>query len=218
MSLNELLIDAKKPWCNIICNDIKSGNMTLTNIDANSIVGTDNDKKLVVYSGFDEKKYIKLATDQTVTGKKTFAGGAPIKGVIDGSNASENYIGEYKSVTITNQVVNNGGTRSLGELVLGPGDWDVTIDATCDMDKISYVSGGISTEDGAFPNEIYGVNSCEIAASATDPNRWTAQPFRVPRFRVNTNTGILLYFFITCSGDTGATGTFNGKFFARRMR
>lgn len=221
MSLNELLIGTttSKPWCNIIANDVKTSSMTVNSVDANSIIGTDNDKKLSVYSGFDEKKYIKLSTDQTITGKKTFAGGAPIKGVTDGSNASAFYIGEYKEVPVVNYNVPSGGAFGTAAIMtLGQGDYDVSIDATLDISKAYYVSGGISVELDGFPNEIYGVNDCEISTTSNPVGNWSAQPFRVPRFRVNINSGTTLYFVIVWSGDPDGSVVVNGRMFARRMR
>ena len=68
--------------------------------------------------------------DQTIPGKKTFSGGAPILGITDGSNAAAGYVGEYIESVV--RVANTGASSLYADytsITLTAGDWDIFVTA-----------------------------------------------------------------------------------------
>ena len=137
-------------------------------------------------------------------------GALPAKGATDGNNASIGVIGEYREISGIPLTMTNASARSLTNITLPPGDWDV------DGDVQFTASGGTLTEflgcltpiaDG-IPGFPYTMQN----SSSSNPSRGS-----VPTYRVSSN-GNAQIFIVGRVSFTGGSVSGLGFIRARRVR
>lgn len=150
----------------------------------------------------------------TVTGALAVSGG--IRGVTDGSNAAAGMVGEYMTVTGTQQTFSGPGTViNLVSLTLTPGDWDVQGTIYFSGDQQVYIcSAGINTVSATLDTFASAIQNPSYAGVW-----WSCVP--TTRYRFNITASTVVYLVGRQGGWVSTAGTYlrgTGMMQARRMR
>jgi hypothetical protein len=143
-----------------------------------------------------------------------------ITGVTDGSNAAAGLVGEYKQNIFGPLTISASGVyQNMTNLLLQPGDWDVTLQANWAIDnKVDQLAVGLSLDQTAssFSDLVEGSNNCRYTSIGLTSGI-VAVPTSVSNLRISLTVATYIQVKVT-STYSSAVPTAYGRVSARRVR